>query len=79
MFKDEHRLQDYSEVSVFKGGYREETKNDDKARVNIIGDIQLSEEEMLILGNNPKLAILGQVDQELVEQELEKSVVNQAE
>ena len=38
---------------------------------NVIGDLVLSSEEKQVLKNNPKLAILSQVDEETLDRELE--------
>ena len=55
MFRDEPRLKGYSDLSVFKGGYKEksdENRDSKRNNVNVVGDIELSDDEILILGNN---------------------------
>ena len=57
-------------ISVFGGKYRDADDVEETTGVNIIGNIELSEDEISVLSNNPKLAIVSRFDEENMDKEL---------
>ena len=69
-FQTDQELMGYHSLSVFNGKYVEPDE-DEVEKVNVIGDIELSENETNLLRNKPKLAVLGKLEEEVLERELE--------
>ena len=63
---DDKELVGYKGLSVFNGRHGRDSYEDEENVVNIIGDVMLSKEERRLLSNNPKLAVLGKVDDEMI-------------
>lgn len=66
---EDKAVEKYKELSVFTGEYS--GMIEDEVFTNIVGDIDLTDDEKKVLANSPKVAILNQVNNEEVERELE--------
>ena len=65
-------LNKYKAVSVFSGKYKELPEEVAVTRnYNVVGNVRLDENEAKVLDNNPKLATLEKLDEELLARELE--------
>ena len=72
MLKDDPAIAEFRDLSVFNGEYKPDEAGED-AKYNVIGDINLSENEKALLSNNPKLAILSKLDEEQMKRELDSA------
>ena len=73
--KNSQKLRGFEAVSVLNGAFKDDDEEDVRLNscrnFNVIGEVELSENEVRILENNPKLAILDEFDEELLENEVE--------
>ena len=66
---EDPEVEKYKNLSVFNDGYEDEIEGE--VFTNVIGEVNLTQNEKKVLANSPKLAILGKLDQEVVKRELE--------
>ena len=56
------KLKEYSGLSVFQGKYEETSVVDGESGVNVLGGLKMSKEELAVLNNNPKMAVVSKYE-----------------